>query len=133
MPETKEGAVPPPQANDKAYPVGIVSSLGAEVEHAERQVSEGEPPPMPVNSQLTWVGKPVPRADGKLKVTGEAKYTADVHPPGMLFARMLCSPYPHAKIKSSDISAAEKAPGVKAVHIVQKVLGVAEAKTKPGE
>src|SRR5439155_15011848 len=61
------------------------------------------------------------------------KYTADVNPPGMLFARMMTSPYPHAKIKSIDTSAAEKAPGVKAVHIVEKLLGVAEEKTEPGK
>jgi xanthine dehydrogenase YagR molybdenum-binding subunit len=115
------------------YPVGIVSVMGAEVEGAKREVPEGEPPPLPVNAELKVIGKPTPRLDGRLKVTGAAKYTADVNPPGMLFGRMLTSPYPHAKIKSIDISAAAKAPGVKAVHILDKVRGVAEEKTKEGE
>src|SRR5205823_8608861 len=89
--------------------------------------------PLPINEKLKVIGKPTTRLDGRLKVTGAAKYTADVNPPGMLFARMVTSPYPHAKIKSIDTSAAEKAPGVKAVHIVEKLLGVAEEQTKPGE
>ena len=65
MPEDKNGAVAPPQANDKAYPLGIVSELGSDVASGERVVSEGEPPPMPVNAQLKWVGQPVPRIDGR--------------------------------------------------------------------
>src|SRR3954466_7040086 len=78
-----------PKVDAKLYPVGIVSALGAEVEGAEREVPKGDPPPMPVNSELKVVGKPTPRLDGRWKVTGAAKYTADVHPPGMLFGRML--------------------------------------------
>src|SRR5205814_787917 len=106
-----------PKIDEKLYPVGIVSSAGAELEGGEREVPDGEPPPLPVNAQLKWIGKPTTRLDGRAKVTGAAKYTADVNLPGMLFARMLVSPYPHAKIKSIDVSAAEKAPSVKAVHV----------------
>src|SRR5437762_11156022 len=78
-----------PKIDEKLYPVGIVSSAGAELEGGEREVPEGEPPPLPVNAQLKWIGKPTTRLDGRAKVTGAAKYTADVNPPGMLFARML--------------------------------------------
>src|SRR5439155_6829833 len=113
--------------------VGIVSEAGSQIETAERQAPDGEPPPLPVNGELKVIGKPTPRLDGRWKVTGAAKYTADVNPPGMLFGRMLASPYPHAKIKSIDTSEAEKAPGVKAVHVLDKVLGVAEEKRKEGE
>ncbi|HXH07165.1 MAG TPA: xanthine dehydrogenase family protein molybdopterin-binding subunit [Vicinamibacterales bacterium] len=61
------------------------------------------------------LGKPTPRVDGPAKATGRARYTYDVHRPGMLYARILRSPHAHARIRAIDLSAAEKAPGVKAV------------------
>jgi xanthine dehydrogenase molybdenum-binding subunit len=45
------------------------------------------------------------------KVTGEAKYAEDFRVEGMVFARLLSSPYPHARVKGIDLSAAEKVPG----------------------
>ena len=53
--------------------------------------------------------------DAREKVTGEAKYAADYTMDGMLWCKILRSPYPHAKIKSIDTSKAEKLIGVKAV------------------
>ncbi len=57
----------------------------------------------------------VERLDGPNKVSGTAHYTYDIHRPGMLWARAIRSPHPHAKIVSIDFSAAKQAPGVKAV------------------
>jgi len=45
------------------------------------------------------------------KVTGEAKYAEDFRVEGMVFARLLSSPHPHARVRSIDLSAAEKVPG----------------------
>jgi xanthine dehydrogenase YagR molybdenum-binding subunit len=67
----------------------------------------------------TLIGKRTTRVDAPVKVSGQAKYTYDVHRPGMLYGKVLRCPYAHAKVVSVDISAAEKMPGVKAVHIVQ--------------
>jgi len=67
----------------------------------------------------TLIGTRVSRVDSPAKVSGQAKYTYDVHRPGMLYGKVLRCPYAHAKIVSLDTSAAEKMPGVKAVHIVQ--------------
>src|SRR5271157_1629192 len=67
----------------------------------------------------TLIGTRVSRVDAPAKVSGQAKYTYDVHRPGMLYGKVLRCPYAHAKIVSIDTSAAEKIPGVKAVHIVQ--------------
>src|SRR3954471_23768572 len=53
--------------------------------------------------------------DGIDKVTGRAKFGADLFLPGMLVGKILRSPHAHAKILSIDTSAAEKLPGVKAV------------------
>src|SRR5262245_25413587 len=55
------------------------------------------------------------RHDGADKVTGRAKYGADISLPGMLHGRVLRSPHAHARIKSIDTSAALALPGVKAV------------------
>jgi CO/xanthine dehydrogenase Mo-binding subunit/aerobic-type carbon monoxide dehydrogenase small subunit (CoxS/CutS family) len=61
------------------------------------------------------VGKRVPRVDGSLKATGEARFTDDIALPNMLHGKILRSPYPHARIISIDTSKAEALPGVKAV------------------
>lgn len=66
-------------------------------------------------SETQYLGKPVSRVDGAIKVKGTAKYTYDVQLPGMLYGRILRSPHPHAKVLSVDASKAETLPGVKAV------------------
>ncbi len=58
---------------------------------------------------------PVAALDGPDKVTGAARYTFDVAIPGMLHAKVLRSPHPHARILSIDASRAEALPGVAAV------------------
>jgi xanthine dehydrogenase YagR molybdenum-binding subunit len=73
----------------------------------------------PPADQRSLIGKRVTRVDAPAKVSGRAKYTYDVKRPGMLFGKILRSPYAHAKIVSIDTTAAEKLPGVKAVHIIQ--------------
>ena len=61
------------------------------------------------------IGGAIPKPDAWLKATGTATYAGDVRLPGMLEARVLRSPYPHARIVSIDTSAAEAVPGVFAV------------------
>jgi CO/xanthine dehydrogenase Mo-binding subunit len=61
------------------------------------------------------IDKFVPIRDAVLKVTGEMKYVGDMKMPRMLTAKLLLSPYAHARIKSIDYSEAEKLPGVHAV------------------
>jgi 4-hydroxybenzoyl-CoA reductase subunit alpha len=61
------------------------------------------------------IGGYVPMVDGPDKVSGRAKYTADVVAPGLLAARIFRSPYSHAEIVDVDISAALRLPGVKAI------------------
>ena len=73
----------------------------------------------PAPEQRSLIGKRISRVDGPAKVSGHAKYTYDVHRPGMLFGKVIRSPHAHAKVVSIDTSAAEKMPGVKAVHIIQ--------------
>ena len=49
------------------------------------------------------------------KVTGKARYAEDFRAEGMLFAKLLVSPMPHAKVKRLDTSKALAIPGVKAI------------------
>ena len=62
--------------------------------------------------KFSIVGNSVPRIDGVDKVTGKAKYVADLSIPGMIEGKFLRSPYPHARIRSIDTAAAEAMPGV---------------------
>ena len=55
------------------------------------------------------------RVDGREKVTGRAKYTADLTRPGTLWAAYTTSPIAHARIAAIDVSAAREMPGVHAV------------------
>src|SRR5260370_13617671 len=73
----------------------------------------------PAAEQRTLIGKRVSRVDGPDKVAGRAKYTYDMHRPGMLYAKVVRCPYPHAKVVSGDSSAAEKMPAVASVGGVQ--------------
>ncbi len=119
-----------PATRKELLPEGIV---GAELKAVERDVALDEPPVLPVNEKLSVVGKRVPRIDGRLKVTGAATYTADVRLPGMLYAQLVTSPHPHARVISIDTTAAERHPQVRAVHILERVLGNAELRDKSKE
>ena len=66
-------------------------------------------------SEYSVLGQRLPRVDALEKVTGAAKYGADVHPPGMLYGKIVRSTHPHAKILSIDVSEAQKLPGVRAI------------------
>ena len=68
-----------------------------------------------VTQDNKWIGKSTIRPDGVDKVTGMARYGADGDMPGMVWGKVLRSPYAHARIKSIDTSAAEAMKGVLAV------------------
>ncbi len=68
-----------------------------------------------VARELKIVGTRPLRPDGVDKVTGRAKFGADMHVPNMLIGRVLRSPHAHARIKSIDVSKAQALKGVKAV------------------
>jgi CO/xanthine dehydrogenase Mo-binding subunit len=72
--------------------------------------------------EYSVIGKPVPRVDAVDKVTGAARYAADVNLPGQLWGTFLHSPHPHARIKKIDTRRAEALPGVVCV-ITQASLG----------
>ena len=61
------------------------------------------------------VGRPVPRVDGRRKVSGAAEYLADMSLPNMAHAAVVRSPHPRARVRGIDPAAALAAPGVLAV------------------
>ena len=67
------------------------------------------------NPGYKWVGTRPIRPDGLEKVTGKARFGADLVLPGMLYGKVVRSPHAHARIVSIDTSAAESMEGVKAV------------------
>ncbi len=81
---------------------------------------------------LDTVTHGVTRYDGPDKVSGRARYTADIKLPDMIYGRILGSPIPHGRIKSIDTSKAEAVPGVLAVitgkDVPDKLYGVSPAR-----
>jgi CO/xanthine dehydrogenase Mo-binding subunit len=75
-------------------------------------------------SDFSIIGKRCGRIDGRDKVTGRARYIDDLKFPGMLWGKILRSPYPHAKINHIDTSAAERLSGVRAVVTAADAPGV---------
>src|SRR5439155_5082221 len=71
------------------------------------------------------VGTSLPRQDGPDKVTGRARYAGDQALPGMLYARLVTSPYAHARILNINTSVALSVPGVVAVFTAE-TLGMAQ-------
>jgi CO/xanthine dehydrogenase Mo-binding subunit len=61
------------------------------------------------------IGRPAPRIEGVEKVTGRARYAADVTLPGTIWGKTMNSPYSHARIVRIDTAAAKQVPGVHAV------------------
>ena len=72
----------------------------------------------PDASKRKLIGKRMNRVDGPVKASGRAKYTYDIVRPNMLYGDSVKCPYAHARVTSIDTSAAEKMPGVKAVHVI---------------
>ena len=70
---------------------------------------------MKTTRELKGVGLSIPRPDGPEKVTGQVQYVADLKPRGLLHAKLLRSPYAHARILRIDATRARALPGVRAV------------------
>src|SRR5437899_997815 len=75
------------------------------------------------------IGQNYTTPDLVAKVTGKAKYAEDYRVEGMLFAKLLVSPYPHARVKRCDTTAAMAMPGVKAILRAEDMPGAAAGAT----
>ena len=68
-----------------------------------------------------YIGKRIQRNEDPRLLTGQALFVDDVDIPGMLHAAFLRSDYAHARLKSIDVSAARKRPGVVAVYTAEEM------------
>lgn len=119
------------QIESRTLRYGIVGA--AALKEVTRNVPFDEPPQLAENDKLKSIGKRVNRLDALAKVTGRAKYTFDIQLPGMLWAKRVMSPFAHAKVLEVDTSAAEKLPGVKAVHVLERVFQSAQLRDPNAE
>src|SRR5258706_1826702 len=74
-------------------------------------------------AEFKVIGTSVPRGEGKDKVSGQTVYAADLKLANLLWAKILRSPHPHARIRHVDVSRALKVPGVRAVIAGEDVKG----------
>ncbi|MTI94147.1 MAG: xanthine dehydrogenase family protein [Firmicutes bacterium] len=72
---------------------------------------------------MQTVNKPAKRLDARDKVTGKARFGADLYVDSMLYGKVLRSPHPHAKIKNIDVSGAQALDGVEAVLTARDIPG----------
>jgi CO/xanthine dehydrogenase Mo-binding subunit len=77
------------------------------------------------------IGTNLPKVDAPERVTGKATFGADLNLPGMLWAKIVRSPYPHARIKKIDTSKASALPGVKAVITAHDFPSLEKGATAP--
>ncbi|HET9918704.1 MAG TPA: molybdopterin cofactor-binding domain-containing protein, partial [Ktedonobacteraceae bacterium] len=77
------------------------------------------------STEYQSVGRPTPRKDAPEKVTGQARFAGDLPMAGLLHARLVLSPYAHARILQIDTSAALAIPGVVVVY-TSETLGMAK-------
>src|ERR1700750_2792605 len=80
-----------------------------------------------------YVGQTYTTPDLIAKVTGRAKYAEDYRADGMLFAKLLLSPMPHARVLRIDTSAATAMPGVKAILTADDLAPPADIVTALGQ
>ena len=75
-------------------------------------------------SQSRAMGAPMPRVDGRDKVTGRTTYTTDIPLQGLLWGKALRSTHAHARIVRVDVTRAQALPGVHAILTGDDLSGV---------
>src|SRR5215475_13271825 len=90
-------------------------------------------PDLPKHPPYKLLGKNYVTPALVAKVTGKAKYAEDYRADGMLFARLLLSPMPHARVKRIDTTAALAMPGVKGILTADELPAPADIVTDLGQ
>lgn len=103
-------------------------TTSVEVEGREEEIvveiPEFEPVPWSASARLETVGRRVPRVDGVTKVTGAARFTADIQLPGMLYGALLRAPFACGTVREVDAADARRLPGVHAVLTARDVADI---------
>lgn len=115
--------------SDKKYPNKKVTYGDLARGRAIKKYIKPKPKAKPISAH-TISGKSADRSDGRLKVTGEAVFAADIRLPGMLYARILRPPAHGALLKKVSTSAARE---IKGIHIVEEKDMIAACHEQPEE
>src|SRR6202521_967822 len=86
----------------------------------------------PSHPRFKLLGKNYQTPDLVAKVTGRSKYAEDYRAEGMLFTKLLLSPYPHARILHIDAREALAMPGVKGMITMDDLPAPADSVTDLG-
>ncbi len=114
-PDPSEAEIREALAGNLCRCTGYVRIMEA-VKNWRKYIGTNEPPPAGDDSgKFVTVGKSLPRVDAADKVTGRAKFTADLCFENMLYGKILGSPIAHGRIEKIDPSGARTLPGVKLV------------------
>src|SRR5437588_5819784 len=102
----------------RSRPRGEMATVADDTSQATQRVPETlphqEPAVEPTHGPKRdgWVGRPMVRKEESRLVRGCGKFIDDFKLPGMLYMRLVRSPYAHARITRVDVSAADEHPGV---------------------
>lgn len=106
---TRNGHVYDPSKPDRRVSYGELTKGNIIEKHLK------DVPPLKPSSEYETMGKPFPRRDGIEKVTGAAKFSGDIRPPGMLYAKILRPPAHGAKLIKVDTDPAKIIDGLQIV------------------
>lgn len=124
----ENGASAPPDAPVEPPRARRFVATRVEIEGREEtrivELPDRVPAPWGADADLHVVGARVPRMDGLEKVTGAARFTADLHRPGMTFAVVVRSPVPAGRLARIDAAAALALPGLRALLTLDDVRGI---------
>lgn len=126
-PKKRVGVPPTAPPSDTPRATRFVATK-VEIEGREEtkivELPDRNPAPWLPDAKLTVVGQRVPRMDALEKVTGAARYTVDLHRPGMLFAVLVRSPVPAGRVTAINTTAALALPQVRGVLTLDDVRGI---------
>ncbi|MFO1011099.1 MAG: xanthine dehydrogenase family protein molybdopterin-binding subunit [Planctomycetota bacterium] len=114
LPQQDKQAGDKPKKTRKIKTTQDVNGVPHEI---EIEVEDVDGPRWGERSELKVLNTELRRVDGPVKVTGRARYTHDVRVPGMVYARILCCPYPSAEV-TIDVAPALALPGVEAAIVL---------------
>jgi xanthine dehydrogenase YagR molybdenum-binding subunit len=129
-PRKRAAAGPAPTANPAPEAPHARRFVATKVEIEGREetkvveLPDRSPAPWDAGAKLHVVGTRARRMDALEKVTGAARYTADIQRPGMLFAAMVRAPVAAGRVAAVDVSAALAMPGVRGVLLADDVRGI---------
>ncbi|MGH7687999.1 MAG: xanthine dehydrogenase family protein molybdopterin-binding subunit, partial [Gemmatimonadaceae bacterium] len=117
-------AVPPVEPPRAQRFVATTVEIEGREETKIVELPDRHPAPWTADADLHIVGARVPRMDALEKVAGAARFTADLHRPGMTFAVIVRSPAPAGRLTAIDAAAALALPGVRALLSLDDVHGI---------